>query len=337
MRTRMMKSGQDSDTGTPARILRNHRAETSRHPLQNLLHSLRRTLLRVSSLFHAGCDGGGGWKKPRVSIAVTCCNHETYIGTCLESIFSQTHREIELFVLDDGSTDQSREVIREVLKHSPFADTQSVFQENQGIVVARNNLLDRISGDFVLFVDSDNYLTDRYVELLLRKAEEKNADIVYGNLINPDTRQYVLKAREFSLEKLLWGNFIDNCSLIRVAAIGKARYDLALNRKKLEDYDFFLQLILDHGAKAVACPEASFYYRVLPESISRATSWSFYYEVYLYIVSKYFTRRKNDVLSGIHWNFDNLLKQTDRLTQLLHSAGETRSQQEEANPPIRPD
>ena len=54
-----------------------------------------------------------------ISVVVTCYNHENYIEQCLRSIFNQTYRNIELIVLDDGSTDYSPEIIQEVLKESP--------------------------------------------------------------------------------------------------------------------------------------------------------------------------------------------------------------------------
>ena len=57
-----------------------------------------------------------------ISVVVTCYNHENYIEQCIRSIFHQTYRNIELIVLDDGSTDNSKEIIQEVLKRFTFRD-----------------------------------------------------------------------------------------------------------------------------------------------------------------------------------------------------------------------
>ena len=69
-----------------------------------------------------------------ISVVVTCYNHENYIEQCLRSIFNQTYRNIELIVLDDGSTDSSSEVIQEVLKESPFV---TIFESHENIGVVR--------------------------------------------------------------------------------------------------------------------------------------------------------------------------------------------------------
>ena len=98
-----------------------------------------------------------------ISVVVTCYNHEKYIEQCLRSIFKQTYRNIELIVLDDGSTDYSPEIIQEVLRESPFATTFES-HENIGVVRTRNKGLNLLNGDYFLFVDSDDFLDDRYVE-----------------------------------------------------------------------------------------------------------------------------------------------------------------------------
>lgn len=148
-----------------------------------------------------------------ISVVVTCYNHEKYIEQCLRSVFNQTYTNIELIVLDDGSTDSSPQIIQEVLKDSPF-DTKFETHENLGVVNNRNLGLELIRGDYLLFVDSDNYLDADYVEQLYSKLTETNADIVYCDLYNPEKEEFYLKSREFDLTAFLNASFIDNCSLI---------------------------------------------------------------------------------------------------------------------------
>ena len=81
-----------------------------------------------------------------ISVVVTCYNHENYIEQCLRSIFKQTYRNIELIVLDDGSTDNSSEIIQEVLKESPFVTTFES-HENIGVVRTRNKCPGPLSGE----------------------------------------------------------------------------------------------------------------------------------------------------------------------------------------------
>ena len=249
-----------------------------------------------------------------ISVVVTCYNHEKYIEQCLRSIFNQTYRNIELIVLDDGSTDSSAKIIQEVLKDSPF-ETSFESHENLGVVTNRNMGLGLIKGDYLLFVDSDNYLDMDYIELLYVKLIETNADIAYCDLFNPEKEEYYLKSREFDLTDFLNASFIDNCSLIRISIIGDARYDEKLNRKKLEDYDFLLNLILNNGAKVVYQPNTKLNYRVFETgSISLRNSVKYHYEIYLEILEKYLDKLPHEVYKAV---CDNLMTLEDRLESLI--------------------
>ncbi|SDQ22303.1 glycosyltransferase family 2 protein [Streptococcus equinus] len=241
-----------------------------------------------------------------VSIVVTCYNHEKYIEQCLRSIFDQTYKNIELIVINDGSTDESDKIIKRVLQEAPFIKHKYIFHSNRGLVVSRNIGLDNITGEFLLFVDSDNYLENNYVESLVRTAIDNEADIVYTNLINPVNNTIVLEAAEFQLERLYRENFIDACSLIRVNKIYETKFDLFLNYKKLEDYDFYFNLIVVNGARPIPCYDTCLYYRVLSESMSDRENRVLYYELYSYILGKYLKYNPELATKAIQFHFSNL-------------------------------
>ena len=100
--------------------------------------------------------------KDLISVVVTCYNHQDYIEQCLRSIFEQTYRNIELLVLDDGSSDHSAEIIESVLVDSPFS-TRFESHENMGVVKTRNKALQQIQGTYFIFVDSDDFLDSDYI------------------------------------------------------------------------------------------------------------------------------------------------------------------------------
>ncbi|MDT2756587.1 rhamnan synthesis F family protein [Enterococcus asini] len=254
-----------------------------------------------------------------VTVVVTAYNHEKYIEECLNSVFQQTYQNIELIVINDGSTDNSEELIKNTLASSPFSHTEYIYQKNGGLVAARNATFSRIDGDFVLFVDSDNFLDADYIEKLVHQLKVTGGDIAYGDLYDPDSKIIVMKSQEFSLETLLLSNYIDSCSLIRTSVIGDTRYDVELNRKKLEDYDFFLQLIINQGAVPVYCPEAKLNYRVLNDSMSRKTDEAYYYEVYLYILKKFLQPKNDKVYSAIK---ETVLHLENRLSDLINHLGD---------------
>lgn len=255
-----------------------------------------------------------------VTVVVTVYNHEQYISECLTSIFKQTYQNIELIIMNDGSTDQSEKVIKELLPESPFQYTKYVYQRNSGLVFARNNSFSYIKGDFLLFVDSDNFLDEDYIESLLKGLKETDGDIAYGNLYDPDKKELFLKSETFSLEKYLFGNYIDSCSLIRTSVIGEARYDAELNRKKLEDYDFFLQLIINNHAKPIYCSEVKLNYRVLENSLSRKDKHAedeYYNQLYFYIMKKYLPKKADMVYSATQKHMEIIQMRLDDLTDHL--------------------
>ncbi|MDT2686673.1 rhamnan synthesis F family protein [Enterococcus gallinarum] len=265
---------------------------------------------------------------PLVSVIVTCYNHDKYVRQCLASVSSQTYKNLELLIINDGSTDNSDHIIKNFLAQVSLKYNYLV-QDNSGVCVTRNKGLERASGDYILFVDSDNYLDNDYIEKLVEVAEKEKADIVYTDLVNVDNGEIFMEAKPFQVEDFLASNFIDNCSLIRKKIVGDLTYDLALNRKKLVDYDFFMRLILTNHAKAVKCQSTKLNYRVLEKSISRKGQHGtekFYYEIYLYLLSKHQLQYPDLVMSAIKKNimqiedrYDELLNHLGDLTEYIHN------------------
>lgn len=250
-----------------------------------------------------------------ISVVVTCYNHEKYIEQCLRSIFSQTYSKIELLVLDDGSMDSSSEIIQEVLKDSPFATTYFDKHENMGLVRTRNKALSLIKGEFFLFVDSDDFLEDDYIEKLYDVAVKEEADIVYCDLYDFEKQENFLTSKEFDLLELLRANYISSCSLVRTKASTGILYDTRLSGKKLEDYDFFLNLIINNKAKAVYQSQTRLNYRVLPTSMSQRDSTKYYYEVYLLLLEKYLDKLPHEIYHALG---ENIFTLEGRLDALIH-------------------
>lgn len=257
-----------------------------------------------------------------ISVIVTCYNHEKYIAQCLESIFRQTYRNIELFVINDGSTDRSDEKIKEILPNSPFEINEYIFQENQGACIARNKGLDWATGEFVLIVDSDNYLDDDHIERCVDKLEEEQADIAYCSMKDADTKAVINEVPEFSLGRLITANYIDTCSLIRATVLKDHRFDIKLNRLFMQDYDFFLGLI-HSGAKAVKVDGLYQNYRVLAGSIGNRgddrDSRRRWIEVYSYINQKYpeYTGNATNLLGSWFLELNNDFELEEKTNSLL--------------------
>ena len=113
---------------------------------------------------------------PKVSIIVPVYNAEAAIGRCIDSILGQEYRDLELILVDDGSRDGSPEILdryaaeddRVIVIHKP----------NSGVSDTRNMGIDRASGTFIQFLDADDWLSHDSTKMLVRTAEEKDADLV---------------------------------------------------------------------------------------------------------------------------------------------------------------
>lgn len=114
---------------------------------------------------------------PLVSLIVPVYNTDRYLETCLQSIISQTYKNIEIIVIDDGSTDSSP-AICDAYK-AKDSRVQVVHQTNQGIGASRNHGLDRIHGDYVLFVDSDDYIEATLVEKAVECLQKEKYDVIF--------------------------------------------------------------------------------------------------------------------------------------------------------------
>lgn len=251
----------------------------------------------------------------KVSVVVTCYNHEKYIEECLRSIFGQTHQEIELLIFNDGSTDASGDVISEVLQDSPFTETHYFSEKNRGLAYVRNDALSKMTGDFLLFVDSDNFLNDDHIEKLLTELSATNSDIAYCQLWDFNAQRDVLRPDlEYSFEKEIVGNLIDASSLVRISKIVDAKFDESLNNQTLEDYDFWLNLIINNEAKPVYVSTTKLNYRVLNESLSKRGNWENYYKSYFYIINKYIQKIPAELIEALQ---KNLLLWVDNYQNLV--------------------
>lgn len=118
-----------------------------------------------------------------ISIIVCAYNTEKYLEKCLNSIINQKYKNFEVIIIDDGSTDSSKEIINRFLED----DNRFVYyyQENCGQAIARNNGISKAKGEYILFVDSDDIIGENYL-LNLSKVVDLKCDLGYSNL----TRKY---------------------------------------------------------------------------------------------------------------------------------------------------
>ena len=139
---------------------------------------------------------------PLVSILVPVYNVEAYLPQCLDSLLGQTYSHLQIVLIDDGSSDNSWTIMQQYAAQD--SRIEIYHQENQGVATTRNHLLEKIKGDFVLFVDSDDWVELDMVEFLVGKATENQADVVTcGNVINDGIPPTVYTEEFWPQEKVI--------------------------------------------------------------------------------------------------------------------------------------
>ena len=192
--------------------------------------------------------------RPKVSIIIPIYNVEAYLEECVDSVLIQTFKDFEILLIDDGSKDLSGKFCDEIaLKDSRI---RVFHKSNGGLSSARNHGMDRALGEYVIFLDSDDYWINKDIlSLLIGKAESENLDVVRGEFVNVDAKGKQLFTPDLPEETLnlqnqilssyemmkfvINGRFFSWLFMFRKSAIGCLRFDE--NRKFQEDIDFAIK------------------------------------------------------------------------------------------------
>lgn len=118
----------------------------------------------------------------KVSIIIPIFNMEKYLNKCIESILKQTYKNIEIILINDGSTDCSEQIVIEWAKKD--SRIIYVYQENKGSGIARNNGLSKATGKYVVFVDPDDWIEEDAIEQFVFQMERNNPDLIIACAYN---------------------------------------------------------------------------------------------------------------------------------------------------------
>lgn len=198
---------------------------------------------------------------PLISVIITNYNYSQYITKAIRSVLTQTYSNVELIIINDGSTDNSDEVIKSVLEGLSGYKIKYINRENKGVVYTRNEGIEVASGEYISYLDADDYFNKDYISKSYKIAKEFNADVVYPNwhfvgdwLGRPDTNFPEFKPELLQLQKL----HVTPASLIRKAAIKNHKFE---SEKVAEDWDFFIGLSLN-GVKFKLAKNNHINYRI---------------------------------------------------------------------------
>lgn len=223
----------------------------------------------------------------KISILIPVYNVEDYIEDCLNSIVNQTYKNIEIIIIDDGSTDNSCEIIK---KFSNSDDRIKVIsRKNKGVYKTRRELVEMSTSNYVMFVDPDDWIDVDTVEKLYNKVKEYDCDIVRCNkvkeLLEQNRKIYMPKFNakkdviyEIDFSKYVYNHFINDytcnsvvAQLIRVDKLKEVKYDCSLS--VAEDLKYNLELYLNISSIAFI-EDYCYHYRYNDNSITAKISFN---------------------------------------------------------------
>lgn len=207
--------------------------------------------------------------KKTVSVIVPSYNVASTVVRCLDSVYAQTYEDLEVVVVNDGSTDNTLQVLRDYRRaHMALV---LIDQHNQGLSAARNTGLDAATGEYIYFLDSDDYLGPEEIELLV-DAMDEGMDMAVGGMTYVDADGNVLRTvcdpachlEELGYWDRVYGNpngnsveYIVSCGkLYRANLFKQARFALG----KIHEDEFMLHHIVKQCGGVAVVPVSKLYY-----------------------------------------------------------------------------
>lgn len=201
---------------------------------------------------------------PKISIIVPCYNDGIYLEECLNSVFNQTYTDWECIIIDNGSTDNTKEVTSYfVQKDKRFI---YLYQANKGVSLARNNGIKQSHGKFILPLDADDRIYGTYLQKAVTVLENnEKIKVVYceAEFFGEISAKWVMP--EFSIKQMLFDNLIFCSAMFRRIDYDNTKgFDQSMVAG-FEDWDFWLSLIND-DKEVFRIPEVLFFYRIKKNS-----------------------------------------------------------------------
>lgn len=212
-----------------------------------------------------------------VSILIPVYNCERYLEQCLDSIVNQTYQHLQVVIVDDGSTDQSLQIAQSFARGYSFIEVYH--QVNEGVATARNKLISLARGDYILFVDSDDWIEKDMIEQMLKVLQQTQVDIVVcgyikdigdnANICPVVRNNYTLSGAENVIESILFHKELNGSLWNKI--VPRKFYEGLSFRKDIwygEDCLFFWQALNRGVNKIFFMKDCYYHYRMNENSIS---------------------------------------------------------------------
>lgn len=215
--------------------------------------------------------------KPMISVIIPVYNVEKYLRRCVNSVLNQTYSNLEIILVDDGSTDNSGAICDELSNEDNRIIV--IHQKNAGLSMARNRALDISKGEYIVFVDSDDFIDEEMYESMLKKMQFYDADMVmcsYTKWLEDEKRSVqsnvVCEENVLNKENLFEMSFCAEYSIIIPVAWNKLYKrklwnDLRYPKGKYHEDEYVIHYLLDKCQRVVLMKESFYNYSIRRNSI----------------------------------------------------------------------
>ncbi|MBP3818877.1 MAG: glycosyltransferase family 2 protein [Butyrivibrio sp.] len=217
---------------------------------------------------------------PLISVIIPVYNVEEYLKECIDSVINQTYQRLEIILVDDGSSDASGKICDEYVKEDNRIKV--IHKENGGLSDARNMGLDVCCGEYISFVDSDDWISTKMFERLVQVIKKEKADVVffhsayvYGKSIKSSSfdKYKVLENKHDMIKEMFVGKGQTIAACLKIYHRRIFDNNRFLVGKTNEDA-FIILDIIERTNRMVIIPDVLYYYRQRIGSITRTKKWN---------------------------------------------------------------
>lgn len=254
--------------------------------------------------------------KELISVIVPVYNVQKYLEKCIESILSQTYKNIEIILIDDGSTDNSGKICDECVERD--SRIRVIHQKNKGLSAARNRGIECSKGKYIVFIDSDDYIHNRMIEILYQAIIENHAELAicdfkYVYEYNKDEKEIVSPIQnevlnnneviEKLFEKNAWYYIVAWNKLYKKELWDNIRFPVGY----IHEDEAVIHHILIKCKKVVTVKQKLYYYRQIINSIThtknaKRTDWYFALADRLVFLERKVSEKNIKILAYQFWN-----------------------------------
>ena len=250
-----------------------------------------------------------------ISVVIPVYNVEKYLEKCINSIISQTYDNLEIIIVNDGSTDDSASIIEKIEKED--SRIRSYYQENAGLSAARNTGIDNSNGKYLAFVDSDDYIHPRMIEILYDNLIHTDSDISVCDLFWINKSEYESIENDITvyegkqvLHKMIRDDFISVVAwnkLYKRELFKEIRYPVG----RLHEDEYVIHKILFKCNKSVYTTAKLYYYIKRNGSIIANTSSKKIVDAMYAFTERYYWALPGKDKVFIDWCFDAMLHEAN--------------------------